>query len=332
MKRIPLNQFERIVNDTILKKGLHYYRNGCVTDVAKLSDFDYEASVNGTEKYAVRLKIHCYTFEEGTCSCLHDKSSICRHIVATVLYLKQCNFNPNNEGAHATKAVKSKTVSQQVNELLEKVSHAELKDFIVAQSKTDEHFSNLFLSTFTHLDNNLSKEFYREQINSIVQAATDRHGFIGWHEMSNFEGAIYPIVTSADKHYEEKNYKIAFYMATALMEEMILAMEFSDSSGNEIGGIIDDAFGMLHNMATAVLPKDLRRDIFNYCITAYKKELFEGWDWHLDILRIAYRFVENEADADRILKCLDTVKEDYDKERAQTFKLAIISEYKNAGL
>lgn len=330
--RIPLNQFERIVNDIILKKGLHYYRNGCVTDVAQLPDFNFEASVIGTEKYTVRLNIHFYTFVEGSCTCQHDEGSICRHIVATVLYLKQCNFNPDNEGSHATKVVKIKTVYQQVNELLEKVSHAELKDFIVAQSKADEQFSNLFLSTFSHHGSNLSKEFYQKQISSIVAAASNRDGFIGWHEMSNFEDAIYPIVTSADKHYEEKNYKIAFYMATALMEEMILVMGFSDSSGNEIGSIIDDAFGMLHNMATAVLPKDLRRDIFNYCFTAYKKDLFEGWDWHLDILRIAYRFVESEAQADRILKCLDNVKEDYDKERTQTLKLAVVSEYKNAGL
>ena len=150
--------------------------------------------------------------------------------------------------------------------------------------------------------------------------------------MSNFENAIYPIVASADKQYLEKNYKIAFYMATALMEEMIAAMEFSDGSTSEIWGIIDDAFGMLHNMATSVLPKDLRREIFNYCIKTYKKGLFEGLDWQLDILRIAYRFIESEAEADRILKCLDKVKEDYDKERAQSFKLAIISEFKNARL
>ena len=150
--------------------------------------------------------------------------------------------------------------------------------------------------------------------------------------MSNFEDAIYPIVTSAEKHYEEKNYNIAFYMATALMEEMIVAMEFSDNSGNEIGGIIDDAFGMLHNMVTTVLPKDFKKEIFRYCITAFTKEVFEGWDWHLDILRIAYRLVESETEADRVLKCLDSVKEDYDKERAQTLKLLVISEYKNAGL
>lgn len=63
--RIPLNQFERIVNDTILKRGLNYYRNRRVTDVSKLSDIGYQASVTGTEKYIVRLKIGCNTLEEG---------------------------------------------------------------------------------------------------------------------------------------------------------------------------------------------------------------------------------------------------------------------------
>ena len=174
---------------------------------------------------------------------------------------KKNNFKPDNQDAPATKAIKSKTVSQQVNELLEKVSDAELKKFIVAQSKTDEQFSNLFLSTFSYLGNNHSKEFYRAQINSIVHAATDRDGFIVWDEMRNFEDAKYPVVPNADNHYAEKSFNIAFYMATALMEEMIAALQFSDDSTNAIGGIIDDSLEMLHNMATTILPKDFRKEI-----------------------------------------------------------------------
>lgn len=330
--KISLNLFERIVNDTILKRGLSYYRNGLVTDVAKISDLDYEASVLGAEKYSVRLKIWCNTVVESSCNCPYDEGSVCKHIVATVFYLKQNNFKLDNQDATDIKVEKDKAVSQQLNELLEKVSHKKLKEFIVAQSKADKQFNNLFLSTFSYLDNNLSKEFYRGQINSIVEASTDRDGFIGWHEMSNFEDAIYQIVTNADKHYEENNYKIAFYIATALMEEMIKAIEFSDDSTNVIGGIIDDAFGMLHNIATANLPKDFRGEIFKYCITAFKKGMYDGWDWHLDILRIAYRLIENEVEADRILNCLNNVKEDYDKERVQSFRTEVISEYKNAGL
>lgn len=328
--RIPLNQFERVANDTILKRGLSYYRNGHVTDITKLSDYEYEAVVFGTEKYKVEIRIEFDTLVKAQCDCISDQGSICKHIVALILYLKQNNFNLSNQSESSTKMKKSKSVLLQFSEILEKLSHKELKEFIIAQGNTNEQFKNLFLSTYSYLGNNLSKKFFQEQIRSIVNSSTDRDGFIGWHEMSNFEDAIYPIIFNADKQYADKNYKIAFYIATALMEEMIEAIEFSDDSTNVIGGIIDDSYAMLHNIVTADLPKGFKNEVLNYCIKVFQKELFEGWGWHLDILRIAYRLIEDEAEADRIIECLDKVAiEDYKKEQAELFKLQIISEYKD---
>lgn len=174
------------------------------------------------------------------------------------------------------------------------------------------------------------KKFYQEQIKSIVNSSTDRDGYIGWYEMSNFEDAIYPIIFNADKQYADKNYKIAFYIATALMEKMIEVMQFSDDSTNVIGGIIDDSFAMLHNIVTADLPKGFKNEVLTYCVKAFQEELFEGWGWHLDILRIAYRLIEDEAEADIIIECLEKVAiEDYMKEQTESFKLQILSEYKD---
>lgn len=70
--------------------------------------------------------------------------------------------------------------------------------------------------------------------------------------------------------------------------------------------------------------------MLNYCVKTFQKELFEGWGWHLDILRIAYRLIEDEAEADIIIECLEKVAiEDYMKEQTESFKLQILSEYKD---
>jgi len=194
----------------------------------------------------------------------------------------------------------------------------------------DKQFRNLFLSSFAHLNESQSKEFYQKQIKSVLNSATDRHGFIGWHEMKYLEQGIDPIIAIAEKQLESKNYLIAIYICTALMEEMTEAIQYSDDSNGSIGGIIDSSYEMLYDIATKDISVDIKTELFNYCITAFKKRLFDGWDWHTGILNIAYELIDNEDDADIIIKCLDTVNGEYEKERAQSFKLDIISKYKDA--
>ncbi len=326
---IPLSEFEHIIDETILKRGLSYFKNGYVTGFSEITNGKYEANVSGTEEYTVNLEVKNNIIVEHNCDCPYDMGPICKHIVASIFYLKQDELNLNQQNVSLAKKKKSKTVSQQLKEVLDKVSHQDLKEFIQEQSKMDKQFRNLFLSSFAHLNESQSKEFYQKQIKSVVNSATDRHGFIGWHEMKYLEQGIDPIITIADKQLESKNYINAIYICTALMEEMTEAIQFSDDSNGSIGGMIDSSYEMLYDIATKDISVDIKTELFNYCITAFEKQLFDGWDWHTGILNIAYELTDNENKADIIIKCLDTVNGEYEKERAQSFKLKIISEYKN---
>nr|NQU94465.1 SWIM zinc finger family protein [Bacteroidota bacterium] len=327
--KIPLNQFEQVINETILKRGLSYFKNGYITDFTEISNGEYEATVSGAEEYTVRLKIKNDNIVEHNCDCPYDMGPVCKHIVASIFYLKQDELNLNQQSKSFAKKKKSKSVTQQLKEVLDKVSHKELKEFIQEHSKTDKQFRNLFLSSFAHLNESQSKEFYQKQIKSIVNSAIDRHGFIGWHEMKYLEQGIDPIITIAGKQFESKNYINAIYICTALMEEMTEAIQFSDDSNGVIGGVIDNSYEMLYDIATKDISVDIKTELFNYCITAFEKRLFDGWDWHTGVLDIAYELTNNEKEADIIIKCLDTVNGEYEKERAQSFKLKIITEYKD---
>lgn len=326
---IPLNEFEQIIDETILKRGLSYFKNGYVTEFSEISEGEYEANVSGTEEYTVHLEVKNNTIVEHNCDCPYDMGPVCKHIVASIFYLKQDELNLNQQNVSLAKKKKSKTVTQQLKEVLDKVSHQNLKEFIQEQSKMDKQFRNLFLSSFAHLNESQSKEFYQKQIKSIVNSATDRHGFIGWHEMKYLEQGIDPIITIAEKQLESKNYINTIYICTALMEEMTEAIQFSDDSNGSIGDIIDSSYEMLYDIATKDISFDIKTELFNYCITAFEKRLFDGWDWHTGILNIAYELTDNENEADIIIKCLDTVNGEYEKERAQSFKLEIITKYKD---
>ena len=325
---IPLSEFEQIIDETILKRGLSYFKNGYVTDFAEISIGEYEANVSGTEEYTVRLRIKNDTIIEHNCDCPYDMGPVCKHIVASIFYLKQDELNLNQQRITLPKKKKRKSVEQQLKGVLSKASHSELKEFILEQSKINKQFRNLFLSNFAHLNESQSKEFYQRQIKSIVNSATDRHGFIGWHEMKYLEQGIDPIIAILEKQLESKNYINAFYICTALMEEMTEAIQFSDDSNGVLGGIIDSSYEMLYDIATKDISEEIRTALFSYCITSFEKRLFDGWDWHIGILRIAYELTNNENEADIIIKCLDTINGEYERERAQLFKLEIITKYK----
>jgi len=326
---IPLNEFEQIIDETILKRGLSYFKKGYVTEFLEISNGEYEANVSGTEEYTVRLEIKNNIIVGHNCDCPYDFGPVCKHVVASIFYLKQDELNLNEKSVSLVKKKKRKSVTLQLNELLDKVSHKDLKKFIQEHSKMDKQFRNLFLSNFAHLNESQSKEFYQKQIQSVVNSAIDRHGFIGWHEITYLEQGINPIISIAEKHFENENYTNAIYIFTALMEEMTEAIQFSDDSNGVIGGIIDGSYEALLEITSKTISENIRTELLSYCISAFDKKIYAGWDWHLGILHIAYNLVTDENEADIIIKCLDTINGDYEKERAQSFKLEIITKYKS---
>ena len=104
---IPLHQFEQIISETILKRGLSYFKNGYVSDFAEISNGEYEATVSGTEEYTVRLKIKNDVIVEHFCDCPYDMGPVCKHIVASIFYLKQDELNLDQQSKSSTKKEKS---------------------------------------------------------------------------------------------------------------------------------------------------------------------------------------------------------------------------------
>ncbi|MGB4853706.1 MAG: hypothetical protein WBQ38_15425, partial [Ignavibacteria bacterium] len=55
--RIPLNLFEQYIEETILKRGLSYFKKGYVNEPEEITQGVYEAIVNGSDDYKVKLTI-----------------------------------------------------------------------------------------------------------------------------------------------------------------------------------------------------------------------------------------------------------------------------------
>ncbi len=328
---IPIDEFEHIIDETILKRGLSYFKKGYVTEFEKISDEEFEASVSGTEEYTVQLEIKNNVIIEHNCDCPYDMGPVCKHIVAVIFYMQQDLLAFDKSISKKSRKKKTKSAAQQIQELLKAISHEELMEFVKDNSKKDRKFRNYFLASFDHLSENQSKEFYLKQIKSILKTAAGRDGWIDWSDMRYVAEATEPFLTNAEKYFENGKYQNVINISTALLEEMTEALQYADDSNGELGYFIDSSVEMLAKVASKELPKDTKDELFEYCISAFNKRLFYGWNWHLGIIGVSCNLVKNKSEADEILNCLDSAKEDeeYEGERIQVVKLNLIRKYKS---
>lgn len=327
--RIPLNEFEQLIDETILKRGLAYFKGGAITDFSEISNGEYEAIVSGTEDYTVQLEVENNAIIEHNCDCPYDMGAVCKHVVAVIFHLQQDELELNESSPNSPeKKKKTKSVNQQVKELLKAISHNELIEFVEENCKKDKKFRNYFLASFGHLNQNKSKEFYQKQIYSILQTAAGRDGWIGWSDMKYVVKATEPFLENAEKYLQKKNFENVFFISIALLEEITKAFQFGDDSNGDLGYFVESAMELLSKLSKEEISSVLKQETFEYCISAFKQKLFEGWDWHLGILQIAGDLVDNEKEADIILNCLESVNGEYEREYAQSYKLELLRQYK----
>jgi len=327
--KIPLNEFEHVIDETILKRGLAYFKGGAITDFSEISNGEYEAIVSGTEEYTVQLEISNDTITEHNCDCPYDMGPVCKHIVAVIFHLQQDELELNEPSISKPRKKKTKSVSQQVKELLKTISHNELIEFVQENSKKDKKFRNYFLASFGHLSQNQSKEFYQKQIHSILQSAAGRDGWIGWSDMKYVVNTTEPFLENAKKYLANNNFDNVFFISTALLEEMTEAFQYGDDSNGDLGYFVESAIELLSKLVQEKLPQTLKKELFEYCISSFNQRLFDGWDWHLGMLHLACELIEKESDADIILISLDSINGEYERERAQSFKLDLLRKFKN---
>ncbi len=334
--QIPFDSFEKFIDKNIVKSGLSYFHQGRVQEIEEIHLGKYEAIVEGSEDYKVDLTLINDVITECYCDCPYDCGPVCKHIVAVIYSMKENQkvLSKNKAPNNSIQPTKHKTVAYQINELLEKVTHDELKQFITENATSDATFRNLVLSSFAHHNSNETKDVYIRQIKSILRMVSDKHGFNDRSASRFFGSAVNKLLESAQKMINNKNYKSAFYICTAVMEQMVETLQYTDDSNGDIGEYIDSAYEMLDFIAQEQTSEDIRRLIIEYCFMVLNKQLFSGLDWHIGVLRIASLLIKTDEDIERIFALIEKEEQgdDYERENAQTIKYEILLKTKGENI
>ncbi len=306
----PLSQFLQIAAPAILDRGRDYYRNGHVISFEEIVPGEYEAVVEGSEDYIVNLTVIDGSLEKYSCTCPYDYGSICKHIVAAVLYLqKESGVSPDSEKKSRKvkkPAAKKKTVAEQLDELLESVNHNDLKEFIKNKSISDPSFGRQIMSGLIFKSAAESPEKYRELVKGILRNSKGRDNFINRNTVGSVGKAVNTLLDTALKHVNSGNWLSACYICFPVAEEMVKALDYTDDSDGDIGENINFAFDILSQISESEISEELRLYLFEQIIREYKKEIFSGWDWQINLLEMAVQLAKTESESKKVMSLLST--------------------------
>ena len=132
-----------------------------MNDPEEIGHGEFEAVVEGTEPYTVSLTIKNEVITEYVCSCPYDMGPVCKHVVAVIFHLLQDDLTlkaktkkeigKEKKNGQEQKTPKKKTIAEQVDEILEKISHDDFKAYLKNLRNKDRNFCRLFIAHFAGL-------------------------------------------------------------------------------------------------------------------------------------------------------------------------------------
>ncbi len=322
--QFPLSEFEQHIEESILKRGLTYFKQGKVHDLEELSPGAYEASVEGNENYLVEIKIERNKVVDFECDCPYHDGPICKHVVAVLFYILEEELGllevPSKGKTKKSKPSTVKSTQVLMKELLGKLSHEDVKKFLMEYGTKNKEFRTEFVAAFAPQSSGDSLALYTREIKSIINANKGRFGVIEWNKIGKVCKEIEKIFDRGHDHYEDQNYKSAIYIMFAIVEHLAEALQYTDDSSGYLSGIAHMAADLLQFMSgEEFVHEDERKLIFDYAVEYFRKETFKGWDWHYQMLEIATDAMSSNADAEKVFQLLEkpaTSEYEFDTQRS----------------
>jgi hypothetical protein len=340
-----LNEFEQHLPEALLKKGLAYFRNGHVLSVEETSPGVYEAIVEGTSPYSVSLFLKNGTLTRATCDCPYRDGFYCKHMAAVIFYLQQdvLGLEPKKSrgrklkdeaaGIEPSKRKKpgrrpAEKKKDMVSQIREKATREELMEFVMDLAHSDKIFLAKLKYTFSHYDEDQSVKRYASDVTALLKSVIGR-GPNRWRRGSDAGRAAASFLSNAYLQVRKGHVLTAAMMTLGALEALTKAIQYIDDSNADIGGNIDTALNLLYSITENGPSEEVAAFIKANCLSAYKKKIFGGWDWHLAMISIAATFCYDVEDANELIRLIE--EEGYQEYEESTVAAIVFQLYWQSG-
>ncbi len=187
--------------------------------------------------------------------------------------------------------------------ILASLDRKELVRIIKEQAEMDENVESKIIAKYSICD--LTKGEYKKIISSALNRCMNR-GFIPYNASFSACSGAESVLDKSREYLEAGNIAQALTAAQAVLEKMVLALQYADDSGGNIGSCIDSSLEIFHEASKRRLDEKARKDFFNYLIKEWDNERHKGWDWGLQLLEMAIDIHSGQHEAGKVLAAVES--------------------------
>lgn len=328
--------FKQMIPAQILSRGRDYVRQGQILDLSfDEEELVWEAQVEGTDLYDVRIELQANGSLTSSCTCPYDLGEHCKH-VAAVLYAIEEAFPDQLGTKPRRKPAKRQTRHDKLRQRLQKTAHEQLVSILLELTQRDRELLNQLL---IRLDAGDAKPMdYRRVVKDALRAGRGDYGFLD-HAGSNRAGhKLGELLDQAGAWRNAGELDKAIGVYQAVIDETVPAISHADDSSGILGDCINVAVEGLNEIAAAQSEAE-REKLFTYCLERARRKEFHGWDWGWDLLAIAEKLVSTPSHRAQFTCALDDIQadiskpteggyiSDYGLEQIALFRLALMDRF-----
>ena len=241
---LTLQNFETEINAAILQRGKLYFEKGNVENLEETEDNTWCAEVEGSDLYTVEITLKANkTVTNYSCDCPYDEG-ICKHIVAVLFALRETG---KKQGAKP-KIANPKDVFKN---LLQTISLNEYQNFISQYAAKNKNFKTEFELYFADKDSRIDVgKNYLDLVEKMIRKHSHR-GYIDYRGTAGFSKEVNTILKTGTAYLSKNNFMDAFALAKSVLKPLMQVMMDSDDSNGSIGDTVEEAIGIMENIATA---------------------------------------------------------------------------------
>ena len=308
--------FKQQIPAQILTRGRDYLRRGQILDLT----FDegallWEAQVEGSDLYDVRIEQVASGSLLCSCTCPYDLGEHCKHIAA-VLYAIEDAFPDQVEARPRKKPARRQTRLDKLRQRLDQTSREQVVSVLLDLAQQDSELLNLLLIC---LDAGEAKPMdYRRVVKDALRAGRGEYGFLDYAGSNRAGRKLAKLLTQAQQWLEAGEIEKAVGLCQSIMDETVPIIAHADDSDGTLSDCLNIAVELLTE--SAELQDEARREsLFTFCLERARREAFRSWDWGWDLLAIAAELVENPAHRTLFMSTLEGIEADIQSDRGEFY-------------
>lgn len=286
-----INNFQNLINRTILDRGYNYYIGGNVDEDYVRRGNTYLFQVEGRDNYEVTVEIDDMgEIIHSECDCPYDLGPVCKHEAAVFFQLAEII----NNGSVKWDTKEASTKQPGIEEVLKSIPKEELIKIIMAISFKDATLEKSLLVTYSKGDREEELAKCTKFMQAVVRKYAGRGGFIEYPKVGAFADEIGSLLEKAKKTEDSL---LALDIIILLLHEAVEAYQYADDSYGDIGGLVSDCFEVMEELVLGekLAASSLKQKLFNRLLEDSDGAIYEDWqEYTIDILRLCAEVADTE--------------------------------------